>query len=82
MSEGVRLNVFSPTQIKAMSEAYRQTCDALRFALDPAGIDGQDGTRTKLARIVVEVAETGESDPRRIATAALAKMPPLQANWG
>jgi hypothetical protein len=81
MSENIRLNVFNPTQIEAMSEAYRQTCDALRFALDAAERQEQEGTRIQLARIVIEVAETGECDPKRIASAALAKMPPLQANW-
>ena len=80
MSEDAKLNVFNPTQMKALSEAYQQTCDALRFALAPAESD-QQGTRAALARIVVEVAGTGELDPKRLANAALAKMPPLQANW-
>jgi hypothetical protein len=81
MSDNIRLNVFNPTQIEAISEAYRQTCDALRFALDPAERHEQEGTRIQLARMVIEVAESGERDPKRIAAAALAKMPPLRANW-
>jgi hypothetical protein len=81
MTESTKLNVFNPTQMKAMSEAFQQTCDALRFALEPVEAQEQQGTRTKLAKIVMEVAGTGERDPKRIADAALAQMPPLQANW-
>jgi hypothetical protein len=81
MGDTTKLNVFNPTQIRAMSEAYQQTCEALRFALELAESDEQEDTRAELARIVVQVAGTGEKDPKRIANAALAKMPPLQAHW-
>jgi hypothetical protein len=67
--------------MKVMSEAFEQTCDALRFALERAAQDQQAGTRSEVAKIIVELAGTGERDPRRIADAALAKMPPMQAHW-
>ena len=58
--------VFEPEAIEAMGMAYEKACRKLRLA------PTQDGATEVVAKVIIELAERGESDPERLYAGVLA----------
>jgi hypothetical protein len=72
---------FAPKDLKILTAAYRQACEALKFAFFSKEKAATDKTRDDLAKVVLDVAKTSEQEPTIISTEALRRMPPMQADW-
>lgn len=81
MAEAIsKHTTFNPEQLKALGEAYQFGCEALAFAIAEAPEPLAEKRRNELAQLILEIAATGESNPKRICMIALARMPPLEAS--
>jgi len=59
---------FDPEAIKVITQAYERACNELRL------VDRTDPLTELVAKAIISVAETGESNPDRILQAALQKL--------
>jgi len=66
----VRPGVFGPEAIAAMSEAFDAACKAVNHTGQPS-----EALLEVLAQRIIAAATSGESDPVRLKTAALAGLP-------
>lgn len=61
-------SAFEPADVQRMSEAYEDALRQLNLK------DRNDPLTEIVARLIIEIAQTGEKDPRRICTLALARL--------
>jgi hypothetical protein len=62
----LRSKVFEPEITKAMGLAFEKACGKLGLSLTP------DAMTASVARVIIELAEGGETDPERLYEGALA----------
>jgi hypothetical protein len=62
----LRSKVFEPETTKAMGVAFEKACRKLGLSLT------RDAMTESLAKVIIELAEGGESDPERLYQGALA----------
>jgi hypothetical protein len=68
-------NAFDPGAVKVLSEAFDDAWRSLQSSRNPA-VDGARAARTRdmLARRIIEGAEQGERNPRRLRDYALERL--------
>jgi hypothetical protein len=72
--------VFGPEEIRRMQTAFDRSWRALSFAFSEAPSSAEaDRVRQLLARRIVDLAQTGETDPVTLSNQALAQLPPYDA---
>ncbi len=81
MNESTRAAIFTPEQLSKLGEAYEIGCEALTFAIASAPEPLAETQKDQLARLIIEIASTGERNPKRISMIALSRMPPLEAHF-
>jgi hypothetical protein len=59
---------FGPEDVARLTEAYEATLKKLNLA------EGNDALNETVAKIIMEIAQTGEKDPRRIHSLAMAQL--------
>ncbi len=83
MTNAIRQSaMFDPEQVKELEEAYHIGCEALAFALESLPETVANKHKCELARHLIEIAATGEHNPRRMSMIALARLPALKSGLG
>ena len=72
---------FDPVALRALGRAYDDACDALGFVFSTYDEPEARAVKEQLARHVIAIAAAGETNPHKVASLALAKMPALEAKW-
>jgi hypothetical protein len=72
---------FDPAAFRDLGRAYEDACAALGFVFNTYDEPDAFAVKEQLARHVIAIAADGETNPRRIASLALSKMPALEAKW-
>jgi hypothetical protein len=78
MEEDRHRGIFTADDISRMRQALTRACAALAFAFPMGEVDS--ATRETLARAIIEVADAGETNPMRLSSEVLRKLPPLLAH--
>lgn len=73
---------FDPAAFHDLGRAYDDACAALGFVFSTYDETDALAVKEQLARHVIASAADGETNPRKLASLALAKMPALEAKWG
>lgn len=75
-------SIFAPDEVGHLKRAFDRGWLALKFAFPNDDSQEAHAVREALAQRIVEIAQSGETNPVKLSNRALSSTPPYAARWG
>lgn len=75
------ISAFGPEEVEHLRTAFERPWQTLSFVFADRNSQEAREVREALARCIVEIAQSGEKDPRALSNRALSELRPYASQW-